>query len=60
VCVADPTRAITILRDAVARGFRDPVVLHDPTLASLRDRPDFAPIAAAVAPRARPGAVPAR
>ena len=60
VCAGDPARAITILRAAVAQGFHDPIVLHDPTFASLRDRPDFAPIAAAVAPRARPGAVLAR
>jgi len=60
VCARDAARAITILRAAVAQGFHDPMVLYDPAFASLRDRPDFAPIAAAVAPRARPGAVPVR
>ncbi len=60
VCARDAARAITILRAAVAQGFHDPIVLHDPAFASLRDRPDFAPIAAAVASRARPAATLAR
>ena len=60
VCAGDAARAIAILREAVAKGFHDPIVLHDPAFASLRDRPDFAPIAAAVAPRARPAATLAR
>ena len=60
VCAGDVARALAILREAVAKGFHDPIVLHDPAFASLRERPDFAPIAAAVAPRARPGAVLAR
>ena len=56
VCAGAPSQAITILRDAVGQGFHDPIVLLHPAFASLRDRPEFAPIAAAVAPRARPGA----
>jgi ATP/maltotriose-dependent transcriptional regulator MalT len=55
VCAGNAAGAIAILREAVANGFQDPIVLHDPTFASLRERPDFAPIAAAVRPRARPG-----
>jgi eukaryotic-like serine/threonine-protein kinase len=58
-CAGDAAQAITILRAAASKGFRDPLVLHDPAFASLRARPDFAPIAAAVAPRTRPGALPA-
>ena len=52
VCAGNATRALAILRGAIAKGFHDPIVLHDPTFASLRERPDFAPIAAAVTPRA--------
>jgi serine/threonine-protein kinase len=55
LCAGDATRALAILRDAVAKGFHDPIVLHDPTFAALRQSPEFAPIAAAVAPRVRPG-----
>jgi tetratricopeptide (TPR) repeat protein len=56
MCAGDAVRALAILRGAVAKGFHDPIVLHDPAFASLRERPDFAPIAAAVTPRGRPGA----
>ena len=51
VCAGDMTRALAILREGVAKGFHDPIVLHDPAFASLRTRSDFAPIAAAVTPR---------
>ena len=50
LCAGDAARAIAILREAVAKGFHDPIVLNDPTFASLRERPDFAPIAAAARP----------
>lgn len=43
---------------AVAKGFHDPIVLHDPAFARLRENPDFASIAAAIAPRVRPGRLP--
>jgi len=56
VCAGNATRALAILREAIAKGFHDPIVLHDPAFASLRERQDFAPIAAAVTPRPRPGA----
>ena len=56
VCAGDAARALAILREAVAKGFHDPIVLNDPTFAALRENPDFAPIAAAVTPRVRPGA----
>jgi serine/threonine-protein kinase len=52
-CAGDATRAIAILREAAAKGFHDPLVLHDPAFASVRARPDFAPIAATVTPPAR-------
>jgi serine/threonine protein kinase/tetratricopeptide (TPR) repeat protein len=58
VCAGDAPGAIALLRDAVAHGFHDPTVLRDPALASLRARPDFAPIAAAVAPRTHPAGAP--
>jgi hypothetical protein len=58
LCTGDTAHVLTILREAVANGFHDPIVLNDPTFASLRGNPDFAPIAAAVAPRVRPGAAP--
>jgi tetratricopeptide (TPR) repeat protein len=60
ICAGDTARALAILREAVAKGFHDPIVLNDPTFAALRENPDFAPIAAATAPRFRPGAVTTR
>ncbi|MGH9662946.1 MAG: tetratricopeptide repeat protein, partial [Bryobacteraceae bacterium] len=54
LCAGDAARAIAILSEAVAKGFHDPIVLNDPTFAVLRENPDFAPIAAAVAPRVLP------
>jgi tetratricopeptide (TPR) repeat protein len=55
VCAGDSSRAIAILRAAVAEGFRDPFVLRDPAFASFRERAEFAPIAAALAfPRPPP------
>jgi tetratricopeptide (TPR) repeat protein len=57
VCAGVAARALTILREAVAKGFHDPIVLNDPTFATLRNTPDFAPIAAAVTPRVRPRGV---
>ena len=54
-CAGNATRALGILREAVAKGFHDPIVLHDPEFAALRDRPDFAPIGAALAPRHESG-----
>ncbi len=53
VCAGNVTRALAILREAVSKGFHDPIVLHDPALASLRASSDFAPIAAGVTPRLR-------
>ena len=50
VCAGNATRALAILREAVAKGFHDPIVLHDPAFAPLRASSDFAPIAAAVTP----------
>jgi hypothetical protein len=47
------TRALAILREAVSKGFHDPIILHDPAFASLRASSDFAPIAAVVTPRLR-------
>jgi len=55
LCSGDTARVLAILREAVAKGFHDPIVLNDPTFASLRENPDFAPIAAAIAPRVRLG-----
>lgn len=55
VCARDAARALAILREAVAKGFHDPIVLNDPTFTALRGSPDFAPIAAAVARRVPPG-----
>jgi serine/threonine-protein kinase len=52
----NPARALGILQDAVARGFHDPIVLHDPAFAALRERPEFAPIGAAITPRTGPRA----
>ncbi len=54
LCARDAAGALAILSAAVAKGFPDPIVLNDPTFAALRENPDFAPIAAAVAPRFRP------
>ncbi len=53
VCAGNVTRALVILREAVAKGFHDPIVLHDPALTPLRASSDFAPIAAALAPHLR-------
>ncbi|MFL6448532.1 MAG: tetratricopeptide repeat protein [Bryobacteraceae bacterium] len=50
VCAGDAAGAIAILRDAVAKGFHDPLVLNDRAFVKLRENPDFASIAAAVAP----------
>jgi serine/threonine-protein kinase len=52
-CAGNETRALAILREAVAKGYHDPIVLHDPAFAALRASADFAPIAAAVTPRVR-------
>jgi serine/threonine-protein kinase len=52
VCAGDAAHALAILRDAVAKGFHDPIVLHDPAFASVRESAGFAPIAAAVTPHA--------
>jgi len=52
-CAGNVARALAILREAVAKGFHDPIVLHDPAFASLRASSDFAPIAVAVTPRVR-------
>ena len=56
LCGGNADRALAILREAVGKGFHDPIVLNDPTFAALRYNPEFAPIAAAVAPRVRPAA----
>src|SRR5262245_50828734 len=56
VCAGNASRALAILREAIVKGFHDPIVLHDPTFAPLRERPDFAPIAAAVTPHVHSGA----
>jgi tetratricopeptide (TPR) repeat protein len=56
LCAGDAAQALVILREAVAKNFHDPIILNDPTFAALRENPDFAPIAAAVAPRFRRGA----
>jgi serine/threonine-protein kinase len=56
VCAGNTARALTILREAVSKGFHDPSVLNDPTFAELRENPEFAPITAAVTPRVRPPA----
>jgi tetratricopeptide (TPR) repeat protein len=50
-CAGDSARALEILRESVAKGFGDPSVLHDPVFAATRDLPEFAPVAAAIAPR---------
>jgi serine/threonine-protein kinase len=55
-CAGNLPRALDLLRGAVAKGFHDPIVLHDPAFAPLRASSDFAPIAAAVTPRARQAA----
>jgi len=55
-CAGEPARALAILREAVGKGFHDPIILRDPAFASLRERPDFQPVAAAIAPRRPPGA----
>jgi len=50
-CAGNATRAVAILREAAARGFHDPLVLHDPAFASVRASSEFAPIAAAMTER---------
>jgi eukaryotic-like serine/threonine-protein kinase len=56
LCAGNADRALATLREAVGKGFHDPIVLNDPTFAALRYNPEFAPIAAAVAPHVRPAA----
>jgi hypothetical protein len=53
LCAGDAAGALAILFEAVAKGFHDPIVPNDATFAALRENPDFAPIAAAVAPHFR-------
>jgi tetratricopeptide (TPR) repeat protein/tRNA A-37 threonylcarbamoyl transferase component Bud32 len=53
-CAQDSARALATLREAAAKGFDDPSVMHDPAFAALRELPDFAPVAAAIGPRPRP------
>jgi serine/threonine protein kinase/tetratricopeptide (TPR) repeat protein len=48
-CAGEAAQAVSLLRAAVAQGYRDPLILHDPALAELRQRADFVPIAAAFA-----------
>jgi hypothetical protein len=48
VCAGDVSGALDLLRAAVAKGFHDTAILHDPAFAPLRERPEFARIAAAV------------
>src|SRR5262249_22091367 len=38
---AEADRAMTVLKDAVASGFREPKLVNDPDLAPLHPRPDF-------------------
>ena len=57
LCAGNTPRALATLRAAVAKGFQDPIVLNDPTFPALRESPDFAPIAAAVAPPGSPAPV---
>lgn len=40
-CSGDPRTALNQLRDAIAKGFRDPYVLVDPVFASTRALPEF-------------------
>jgi tetratricopeptide (TPR) repeat protein len=53
-CAGESARALATLRDAAAKGFDDPSVMHDPAFAALRELPDFASIAAAFGPRPHP------
>lgn len=59
-CAGDTSQALAILREAIAKGFHDPIILSDPALRSLRERGDFALLAAAVAPHRPPKAAPAQ
>lgn len=47
-CAGDLVKALAILREAVAKGFHDPLILRDPALTVLRERQDFALIARAL------------
>ena len=49
ICAGDAARAVSLLRAAVDKGYRDPIILHDPAFTELRKRADFEPIAAAFA-----------
>jgi serine/threonine-protein kinase len=40
-CAGDSARALAILREAAAHGFKDGSVLHDPAFAAVRELPDF-------------------
>jgi serine/threonine-protein kinase len=55
-CAGDSARALATLREAVAKGFVDPSVLHEPAFAAVRQLPDFAPVAAAMDARRHPAA----
>ena len=59
-CAGNAARAIGILRDAVTKGFHDPIVLRDPAFAALRERPEFAPIRAVAMPARGARTAPAR
>jgi len=49
-CGGDAARALAILRDAAAKGLREPSMRHDPAFAALADQPDFASLTAAIGP----------
>ena len=55
-CGGEPVRALATLREAAAKGFEDPSVIHDPAFAAVRQLPDFAAVAAALGPRPHPSA----
>ena len=48
-CAGEAAQAVSLLRAAVAKGYRDPIILHDPAFAELRKRADYSPVAAAFA-----------